>query len=86
MRLRFVLCALALLGAPRPGLAYEEPVEKKTFSLPSYTTMGGRILKDVRVGYETYGRLNAAADNAVLVPHFFFGNSHMAGRYKPDDP
>jgi homoserine O-acetyltransferase len=39
----------------------------------------------VRVGYETYGKLNAAGDNAVFIAHFFSGTSHAAGRYKPDE-
>ena len=39
--------------------AYDGPVEKKTFALPSYTTVGGKTIKDVKVGYETYGKLNA---------------------------
>ena len=59
--------------------------EKKFFTLPQYTTAAGKTIKNVRVGYETYGKLNAAGDNAVFVAHFFSGNSHAAGRYKPDD-
>jgi LmbE family N-acetylglucosaminyl deacetylase len=41
--------------------AYDGPIEKKTFALPAYTTVGGKALKDVKVGFETYGKLNAAA-------------------------
>jgi homoserine O-acetyltransferase len=59
--------------------------EKKFFTLPQYTTAGGKTLKNVRIGYETYGKLNAAGDNAVFVAHFFSGTSHAAGRYQPDD-
>jgi homoserine O-acetyltransferase len=59
--------------------------EKKFFTLPQYTTAGGKTIKNVRVGYETYGKLNAAGDNAVFVAHFFSGTSHAAGRYKPDE-
>jgi homoserine O-acetyltransferase len=59
--------------------------EKKFFTLPQYATAGGKTLKNVRVGYETYGKLNAAGDNAVFVPHFFTGTSHAAGRYSADD-
>jgi len=59
--------------------------EKKVFTLPAYTTVGGRTIRHVRVGYETYGALNAAGDNAVFVAHFFSGNSHAAGRYKAED-
>jgi homoserine O-acetyltransferase len=59
--------------------------EKKFFTLPEYTTAGGKTIKNVRVGYETYGKLNASGDNAIFVPHFFSGTSHAAGRYKADD-
>src|SRR5918996_3914412 len=59
--------------------------EKKFFTLPQYTTVGGKTIKSVRVGYETYGKLNASGDNAVFIPHFFSGTSHAAGRYKPDE-
>ena len=55
------------------------------FALPTYTTVGGRTLKNVKVGYETYGKLNAAGDNAIFIPHFFSGTSHAAGKYAPAD-
>jgi len=74
---------LLLLGGI--AAAYDGPVEKKVFTLPAYTTVGGATLKDVKVGYETYGKLNAAGDNAIFVPHFFTGNSHAAGKYKDTD-
>ena len=77
----FALC-MAWAGS---GFAYDGPVGKKVFTLPTYTTVGGRTLKNVRVGYETYGTLNAAGDNAIFVPHFFTGTSHAAGKYKPTD-
>jgi homoserine O-acetyltransferase/O-succinyltransferase len=44
---------------------------------------GGR-LSDVTVCYETYGRLNDARDNAVLVCHALSGDSHVA-QHDPDD-
>lgn len=59
--------------------------EKKFFTLPQYTTAGGKTIKSVRVGYETYGKLNAAGDNAVFIAHFFSGTSHAAGRYQADE-
>lgn len=45
----------------------------------------GQTLRDVQLGYETYGTLNAAKDNAVLICHFFSGNSHAAGKYQDTD-
>ena len=59
--------------------------EKKVFELPSYTTFGGKAIKNVKVGYETYGKLNAAGDNAIFIAHFYSGNSHAAGKYKAAD-
>jgi homoserine O-acetyltransferase len=66
---------------------YDGLVEKRVFELPTpLVTVGGATINQVRVGYETIGRLNAAADNAILIPHFFSGTSHFAGRYRPTDP
>ena len=86
-RVRHAMSAVvaAVLFMPLAGVAYDGPVEKKVFTLPSYTTVGGKTLKDVRVGYETYGKLNAAGDNAIFVPHFFSATSHAAGKYTPAD-
>lgn len=40
---------------------------------------GGRTLPRLEVAYETYGRLNADRDNAVLVCHALTGDAHAAG-------
>ena len=39
----------------------------------------GSILSDVCVTFETYGELNAAKDNAVLLCHALTGSAHAAG-------
>jgi len=76
-----VMAALCVIGSASAQLL----TEKKFFTLPQYTTAGGKTIKNVRVGYETYGKLNAAGDNAIFVAHFFSGTSHAAGRYKADE-
>ncbi len=43
----------------------------------------GGHLPSVRVAYETWGRLNAARDNAVLVEHALTGDSHVEGPAGP---
>ncbi len=58
---------------------------KKRFELPELRTIGGATIRNVAVGYETYGALNEARDNAILVAHYFSGTSHAAGRYRPQD-
>lgn len=60
-------------------------VEKKRFELPELELVSGATLKNVAIGYETYGTLNAARDNAILVCHYFSGTSHAAGKYRADD-
>jgi len=76
---------MLVLAAAMPAVGYDGVVEKKTFAMPAYTTINGATIKDVKVGYETYGTLNAARDNVVLIAHFFSGNSHAAGKYAASD-
>src|SRR4051794_4316446 len=37
----------------------------------------GAVIPRVQVAYETWGRLNERADNAVLVEHALTGDSHV---------
>ena len=74
----------AVVSAAAPAAAYEPIVEKKTFTMQSYTTVNGETIQNVRVGWEAYGSLNRARDNVILIPHFFSGTSHAAGRYGED--
>ena len=39
----------------------------------------GVTISPVEVAYETYGTLNAAKTNAILVAHAFSGDAHAAG-------
>lgn len=45
--------------------------------IKKFTTEGGFHFKQVEVAYETFGKLNTAKDNAVLVFHAFTGSSHV---------
>ena len=60
-------------------------VAKKVFELPELTTVGGRTIKGIRVGWESYGTLDQDKSNAILVNHFFSGTSHAAGKYAAAD-
>jgi len=35
----------------------------------------GHVIEDCRIGYRTFGHLNAAGDNAILVPTWLYGKS-----------
>lgn len=45
----------------------------------------GKILPEYTVAYETYGELNDAKDNALLVLHALTGDAHAAGKHSEDD-
>lgn len=86
--------ALGALAASGEAFAQAAPaaapagdiVEKKVFELASYTTRAGATIPNVRIGYESMGRLNAEGTNAILVNHFFSGDSHAFGRYEAGGP
>jgi|JRHI01.1.fsa_nt_gi homoserine O-acetyltransferase len=75
--------AVAASGAWRPG---DEPGRRQFAhafqSRPHVLEAGGR-LSDVVIAYETWGTLDPARSNAVLVLHALTGDSHAAGPLAP---
>ncbi|MGN6672502.1 MAG: homoserine O-acetyltransferase MetX [Thermomicrobiales bacterium] len=51
---------------------------------PFALTLGDH-LPSFDLAYETYGRLNANGDNAILLIHALTGDAHAAGHHAPDD-
>lgn len=49
------------------------------------TLQSGQTLPNYDLVYETYGTLNAAKSNAVIVCHALSGNHHVAGKYSETD-
>src|SRR5262245_50931679 len=82
---RWLAAALVLLPASVFAQTSDLIVEKKTFELPSYTTVAGATIRPVKIGWESAGTLNADKSNAILVPHFFSGTSHAFGKYTASD-
>src|SRR5262245_56527036 len=84
---RFIagLIALAALSLAEPAGAQDLIVKKQVFEIAGFNTQFGRSLKNVKVGWESYGTLNADKSNAILICHFFSGTSHAAGKYDAAD-
>ena len=45
-------------AAPAATATVAMMTEKKVFEMPSYTTFGGKTIKNVKFSYESYGKLN----------------------------
>lgn len=64
--------------------------EKHEFVIANFHTESGATLPQARVVYGTYGHLNAAKDNAVLVPSHYMADYHgyewLIGADKALDP
>ncbi len=84
--MRFAMALAAGLVLAPPAFGYDGIVEKQVFEMGPYTTVGGDTIAEVRVGWEAYGELNEARDNAILITHFYSGTSHAAGRYSEEGP
>ena len=44
-----------------------------------------KTLGPIDVAYETYGQINEACDNVILICHALSGNAHVAGLNSPED-
>lgn len=64
----------------------DHPGRRQFLDLGAIELEAGGRLPGVRVAYETWGRLNAAADNAILVEHALTGDSHVCGPAGPGHP
>ena len=60
--------------------------KRGTVVLPTLPLDTGGVLASVTMAYETWGELNATADNAVLLCHALTGDAHAYDEQSPDDP
>jgi len=70
-----MLCGCVAAGAQA---ARQEPVQHE-FTIRNFKTEGGIVLPEAKIVYGTYGVLNAAGDNAVLLPSHYMAEMHGYG-------
>ncbi len=66
-----LILAAFCLSAAEPGGA-----QRHEFSIQNFKTESGVVLPEARIVYGTYGQLNAAGDNAILLPSHYMANLH----------
>jgi homoserine O-acetyltransferase len=79
----------SILGKPPATGAWREgdPAGNRQFlSLGPMALERGGELPSVRIAYETFGKLNKTASNAILVVHALTGDSHASGGPGPGHP
>ena len=87
-----VVGSLAIAGAPapRPEKSGPHTPEHQIASLGNFRFENGETIDELKVSYVTYGKLNAARDNAVLSLQHFTGDHHdnefLIGPVKALDP
>jgi homoserine O-acetyltransferase len=73
-------CSVVLLLTLLPTAATPQQsphaAEHHTFVIRNFRTESGVTLPEARIEYATYGRLNDARDNAVLLPSHYMANHH----------
>lgn len=74
---------LPATGAWRDG---DAPGNRRFVNIGALNLEGGGHLPSVQIAYETWGTLNEAADNAVLVLHALTGDSHVTGPARTGHP
>ena len=77
---RQLLAAFTLLvflpsgGAGTLDAQPRAPLERHEFVIRDFHTESGVVLPEARVVYTTLGTLNAAGDNAILLPSHYMAN------------
>ena len=84
------LLALPLFAGHAQSASAPPPVTEHSFVIKSFHTESGATLPEAKIMYGTYGRLNAAGDNAVLLPSHYMADLHgyewLIGPGKALDP
>src|ERR1700757_3798303 len=78
--LLMILCVCASMGAPMlraqdsSDASQHLNPERHVFTIKNFHTEGGVTLPEAHIVYGTYGHLNAAHDNAILLPSHYMAD------------
>ena len=93
LRLASALLVMTAVGAsaqPQAPPAAPPQSAQHEFRIANFQTESGQVLPEALVVYGTYGKLNAAKDNAILLPSHYMANYHgyewLIGPGKALDP
>ncbi len=78
---KLVILAFSLLGTPafaQSSPAEPQPVQHE-FVIKNLRTESGTVLPEAHILYGTYGALDAAGDNAILLPSHYMAEMHGYG-------
>lgn len=81
--------ARSMVGRPPASGAWRDgdPAGERRFAgFGELPLEGGGVLPSFRLAYETWGELNSARDNAILIAHALTGDSHVRGDAGPGHP
>jgi homoserine O-acetyltransferase len=84
-----VFFVMAAVASSSPAWGLETPVRRE-FVIKNFKTESGAVLPEAHVVYGTYGHLNAARDNVILLPSHYMakltGYEWLMGSGKALDP
>ncbi len=81
---RIIFSLVIILAALTLRVQADEPGALKFASLGDFKLESGEVIRDCKIGYRTFGALNADRSNAVLFPTWFSGKSeNLAGNIGP---
>ena len=64
-------------GASSSSNPFSALITQETTTIPTFTFESGVQLKDIPVAYKTWGKLNAARDNCLIICHALTGSADV---------
>ena len=85
-----LILAAAAAAAAMAGPAMAADGDRRAFLIKNFALENGKVLTEAKVMYATYGTLNSARDNVVLLPSHYMADAHgyewLIGPGKALDP